>query len=566
MKRIMTIVLTVLLTLSLVACNAGEKPVNPGDTEPQQTDAAMPQETQGTPENTGTEEKNMVNYGVDAELTTMDVHVVTDGTSYTIIENTMEGLTQFDKDSNIVPAIAESWDISPDGLTYTFHIRESAMWSNGEPVTAQDFVYSWRRLVNPETASENQFLIADTSGILNASAIAYEGAAVDTLGVEATDERTLVVTLERPVPVFLSLLLFPPFYPVNQAFCETHGAMFGQSVEHTLANGAFMLTYWDQGGSLSTVERNPYYYAKDEVTVDGVNFVVIKDAQSALLAYQNGDVDKIAITGELVEQYLNDPECRIVDGSFLWYVICNHRNEFLSNPNVRLALATCFDKPELCDGVLKDGSHPANYFVPSMLATGPDGKDFRDGAPTYLEFDKDKALEYWNAAKAELNFETMTLSLLVEDTESAIGVATYLQDAMQKNLPGLTISLETMAKKARLQREREANYDLSLTRWGPDYADPMTYLDQFVTTKTKIGWTNTRYDEMIEEASSGQSALDPAVRWKLLHDIETELLKEAAVLPVYQKNNALLQKSYLTGIEEHASIGNLFKRAIKAMG
>ena len=144
----------------------------------------------------------------------------------------------------------------------------------------------------------------------------------------------------------------------------------------------------------------------------------------------------------------------------------------------------------------------------------------------------------------------MSLSLLVEDTESAIGVATYLQDALQKNLPGLTINLESMAKKARLQRERDREYELSLTRWGPDYADPMTYLDQFVSNKTKIGWTNAHYDEMIKEASSGKTALDPAARWQLLKDIEAELLKEEA---------------YLTGIEEHASIGNLFKHATKAV-
>lgn len=510
-------------------------------------------------------EKVIVNYGVETELTTMDAQIVSDGTSYTIIENTMEGLTQFDKDSNVIPAIAESWDVSPNGLSYTFHIREDAKWSNGEPVRAQDFVFAWRRLADPRTGSETQFLMADTSGIKNAEAIAYRGADPETLGVKALDDRTLAVELDHPVPFFLSLLLFPSFYPANEAFFKAQGDRYGQGVENVLANGAFQLTYWDQGGSLSTVERNPYYYARDEVKVDGVSFVVIKDAQSALLAYQNGDVDKIALTGELVEQFKDDPECRIIDGSFLWYVLCNHKNKFLANPDFRLALAMGFDKQELCSGVLKDGSHPADYFVPSMLATGPDGKDFRDGAPTYLHYDKDKALEHWNAAKKALGFESVSLSLLVEDTESAIGVATYLQDALQKNLPGLTINLESMAKKARLQRERDREYELSLTRWGPDYADPMTYLDQFVSNKTKIGWTNAHYDEMIKEASSGKTALDPAARWQLMKDIEAELLKEAAVLPVYQKNSALLQKAYLTGIEEHASIGNLFKHATKAV-
>ena len=136
-------------------------------------------------------------------------------------------------------------------------------------------------------------------------------------------------------------------YPANEAFFKAQGDRYGQGVENVLANGAFQLTYWDQGGSLSTVERNPYYYARDEVKVDGVSFVVIKDAQSALLAYQNGDVDKIALTGELVEQFKDDPECRIIDGSFLWYVLCNHKNKFLANPDFRLALAMGFDKQEL---------------------------------------------------------------------------------------------------------------------------------------------------------------------------------------------------------------------------
>jgi len=508
-------------------------------------------------------EKVVVNYGIDSELASMDAQVVTDGTSFTIIENTTEGLTQFDKDSNIVPAIAESWDLSTDGLTYTFHLRKDAKWSNGTPVTAADFIFGWKRLVDPNTASEYQFFIADTSGIVNASAIAYNGAALDTLGAEAPDAHTLVVHLERPVPFFLSLLLFPPMFPVNEEFYKSVGELYGQSKDSVLANGPFMLSYWEQGGTQISVERNPEYYAKDEVTVDGVNFVVAKDAQSALLAYKNGDIDKVSLTGEMVEQYKNDPEMKIVDGSYVWFILANQARAGLNNTNLRLALATAFDKQAICDGILKDGSMPANYFVPTKLANGPDGKDFRETAPTYLEYDPAKALEYWNKAKSELGVSSIEISLIVEDTESAIAVATFIQDAIQKNLPGVTIKLETMAKKARLQRQTDKDYDLSLTRWGPDYSDPMTYLDQFMTAKTSIGWHDTKYDDMVHEATYGATALDAAARWQLLKNIEAELLDTANIFPVYQKNNAILQKSYLTGIEEHVSIGNLFKHAIK---
>lgn len=322
----------------------------------------------------------------------------------------------------------------------------------------------------------------------------------NTIKVKISDD-TLVVHLERPVPFFLSLLLFPPMFPVNEEFYKSVGELYGQSKDSVLANGPFMLSYWEQGGTQISVERNPEYYAKDEVTVDGVNFVVAKDAQSALLAYKNGDIDKVSLTGEMVEQYKNDPEMKIVDGSYVWFILANQARAGLNNTNLRLALATAFDKQAICDGILKDGSMPANYFVPTKLANGPDGKDFRETAPTYLEYDPAKALEYWNKAKSELGVSSIEISLIVEDTESAIAVATFIQDAIQKNLPGVTIKLETMAKKARLQRQTDKDYDLSLTRWGPDYSDPMTYLDQFMTAKTSIGWHDTKYDDMVHEAT-----------------------------------------------------------------
>lgn len=535
MKRASSLIMAGLLLLTMAAC--GSNPVQA--------------------------DKVFANYGIETELSSMDAQVVTDGTSFTIIENTTEGLTQFDKNSVIVPAIAESWEISEDGMTYTFHLRKDAKWSNGTPVTANDFIFAWKRLADPATASDYQFFITDVSGIRNANAIAAGTAALDSLGAEAPDEHTLVVYLERPVPYFLSLVLFPPMFPVNEEFYNSVKELYGQSKDATLANGPFMLTYWEQGGTQITVERNPEYYAKDEVTIDGVNFVVVKDAQSALLAYRNGDIDKFTLTGELVEQFENDPEFSIVDGSYLWYILVNHKEAHLDNAELRLALATAYDKQAICSGILKDGSVPADYFVPTKLATGPDGKDFRETSPVYLEYNPASALAHWEKAKKELAIDSLEISLIVEDTESAIAVATFIQDAIQKNLPGITVKLETMSKKARLQRQSDKDYQLSLTRWGPDYSDPMTYLEQFKTNTTSIGWDNARYDALVDEVTFGRTALEPAARWEMMKEIEKELLQNADIMPVYQKNNAVLQKKNLTGIEEHMTIGNLFKHAVK---
>lgn len=548
LKRLTVLLLALMMVLSLVACTS----TAPG----REPDAQQP---------AAGGEKILINYGVEAELSSMDTTVVTDGVSYCVEENTIEGLVRFDENSNVVPAIAETWDISEDGMTYTFHLRKDAKWSNGDPVTANDFVFAWKRLLDPNSGSENQYLIADSLGIVNASQIAYEGADMDTLGVSALDEQTLEVKLERPVPIFMSLMNYPPFFPINEAFFNAQGGMFGQSMEATLANGPFMITYWELGGTRVTIERNPYYYAKDEVTIDGVNFIVVKDPQSAVLAYENGDVDKVTITGELVERYKDSPDFSIVNGSFMWYLLVNHKIPELQNANLRLALAKCFNKQEICDGVLKDGSVPADYFVPKKLATGPDGKDFRDTAPTYLAYDKEAALDYWEAAKAELGTDAITLTLLIEDTESAIAVATYMQDAIQKNLPGITINLETVAKKVRLERNQNHEYEISLTRSGPDFPDPITYLDLFPCVTGRIAWDNPRYTELVDDASTGEAALDPAARWEVLKQIEGELLNEAHLIPIYQKNDAVLQKSNVTGIEEHMTIGNIFMHAQKTV-
>ena len=507
-----------------------------------------------------------INYAQDVELVTMDSQIATDGLSYTIIAACNEGLYTVDKDNVFVPAIAESLEISEDGLTYVFTIREDAKWNDGTAVTAADFVFAWQRLCDPDTASEYQFFIADCSGIKNAAAIAYEGMDPSELGATAIDERTLEVVLERPCPYFMALIVFPPMYAVKEEFYNIHGNQYGQTKDNVLANGAYMVTYWEQGGPKVTVEPNPYYYDKDNVTCPGVNFIVAKDSQSAALAYERGEIDICTLSGEMVDLYKDTAGFQIVPGNYLWYLSLNYDLEVFQNANLRLAIATSFDKEEMCEFVLKDGSVAANFTIPHGLAASDEGHDFRFDSTDGLHYDPEAALAYWEAAKAELGIDSLSLTMHVEDTASAQDVATYIQDSIQKNLPGVKVTLAVMPKSARLEQMRDGKFEFGLTRWGADYADPMSYLGQFTTATAKYGWKNAEFDQLLIDIDAGIYATDVDARWEAMIKAEQMMLDGVAIMPVYQKNDATLQNPNVTGVEFHPVFFRIFQRATKVVG
>lgn len=440
----------------------------------------------------------------DVELASMDQHIATDGLSFEVIAATIEGLYTLDADGNAIPAIAKSYDVSEDGLVYTFHLREDAKWSNGEPVTANDFVYAWRRLVDPNTASEYAFIM-DVAGVVNAASVNAGEASLEELGVNAVDDYTLEVTLALPVPFFLQLMTFPSFFPMNEAFVTEKGADYAQTPEGLLANGPFKMTEWTQGHSFK-VEKNDSYYDKDNVNIDGIEYKIMKDAQTAALEFESGNLDVVRLTGEIVDLYKENEAFTLIHEGYLWYIAPNEEVEELQNVNLRQALGRAVNKEQLTETVLNDGSTVANFIVPVTLATGPDGKDFREtSANDYMTYDVEVAQEYWEKAKAELGIETLTLELLFEDTDSMKKCAEFIQSELQTNLPGLTIELKSQPKKNRLELMRAGDYQLGITRWGPDYADPTTYLDMFITGSSNNypNYSNEEYDALMNRIGKG---------------------------------------------------------------
>lgn len=506
---------------------------------------------------------NIVTIANDVELSSMDTGLATDGTSFEAIASVLEGLYQLDGAGNTIPGMAVKEKISEDGKVHTFTLRD-AKWSDGQPVTANDFVFAWRRLANPKTASEYAYMIG-VAGIKNAEGVMSGEKPITELGVTAVDDKTLKVELDYPVPFFDQLAAFPSFYPIREDFYDKYKEQYALTPEAILSNGAFKMTEWNQGANYTMV-KNDQYYDADKVKIDGLNFQVVKDAQSAMVAFDQGNVDYVKLTGEMVDQYKESPELINTLGGYLWYISPNQKVPGLENANLRRALALSFDKEQIAEHLLKDGSIAANFAVPVKLAVGPDGKDFRETTLSYLNVDKAKAKEYYEKAKQELGKDKFAYELVFEDTEASKKVAEYLKSEIETNLLGMTINLKQQPKKARLQLMQNGVYELGLTRWGPDYADPMTYLDMWITGASYNygSWSSKEYDKLIFDTSKGDLTGKPAERWEALKQAEKVCMDAAAILPVYQTGSAVMIKKDLTGFEFHSvGVPTIYKNIVR---
>ena len=506
---------------------------------------------------------NIVTIANDVELSSMDTGLATDGTSFEAIASVLEGLYQLDGAGNTIPGMAVKEEISEDGKVHTFTLRD-AKWSDGQPVTANDFVFAWRRLANPKTASEYAYMIG-VAGIKNAEGVMSGEKPITALGVTAVDDKTLKVELDYPVPFFDQLAAFPPFYPIREDFYDKYKEQYALTPEAILSNGPFKMVEWNQGANYTMV-KNDQYYDADKVQIDGLNFQVVKDAQSAMVAFDQGNVDYVKLTGEMVDQYKESPEFMNTLGGYLWFVSPNQKVPGLENANLRRALALSFDKEQIAEHLLKDGSIAANFAVPVKLAVGPDGKDFRETTPSYLNVDKAKAKEYYEKAKQELGKDKFAYELVFEDTEASKKVAEYLKSEIETNLLGMTINLKQQPKKARLQLMQNGVYELGLTRWGPDYADPMTYLDMWITGASYNygSWSSKEYDKLIFDTSKGDLTGKPAERWEALKQAEKVCMDAAAILPVYQTGSAVMIKKDLTGFEFHSvGVPTIYKNIVR---
>ena len=489
-------------------------------------------------------------FASELDIQGMDSTVVDDGMSYNAIHAITDGLTAVNDKGKTVPALAKSWDVSADGKTYTFHLKD-AKWSNGDEVTANDFVYSWKKII--KNAGTYAYMLGDDgASVKNASQLIDLGPKatdeqMNTLGVKATDDKTLVVELNNKVPYFTDLMAFPCYFPQNEKFVEKCGKNYGTKPEYTLSNGAYTMTKWIKGNKAAFTKNDKYYDAK-AVKTKNLEMFLVQDPKTAAQNFDNGKVDYATINSTLVDKYKGKDTFTTFNEGYLFYLQLNFKNNTIANKNVREALAYAINRKDLCENVLKDGSMAATGFVPSQLSKSPAGKDFRDDADKYVSYDQKKAQEYLDAAKKELGTDTITIDLLYGTDESPMDtMAEYLQGSFSK-LKGLKVNMVATVKKDRIyNREANGNFQVVCTRWGPDYADPTTYLNLATTDNSNNygKYTSAKYDALMEQI---QKESDLTKRWDLMIQAEKVIMEDMAYIPVFEKGSAALKAKNVKGL------------------
>ncbi len=518
MKKVISIVLCLTMILSFASCG----------------------KSSGSGSNTFT-------FASELDIVTLDSSLSDDGMSFTAMHAVIDGLMGLDKDGKIVPAIAESYTLSDDKLVYTYKLRD-AKWSNGTKVTADDFVYAWQRII--KNAGNYAYMMgSDGAAVLNANALmAKQGegqeltqADLDTLGVKALDEKTLEVKIERPCSYFDELMTFPCYYPINRAYAEEKGDQYAKTAGTVLSNGAFILKEWTIK-SKAVFEKNPDYWNKDAVKLDKLVMTLVQDPKTAAVNFDSGYNDFAIINSSLVDKYKSSKEYQTYSDGYLFYLQLNFNNEVIANANIRKALSLAINRTDFADNVLKDGSKETSGFVPTGLCIN-DGIDFRDKASDFTSFDLTKAQEAFDAGLKELGKDSVTIKLLYGTDESPMDqMATYLQNAFTK-IKGLNIEMVPTTKKDRIYtKQKNREFEVALTRWGPDYGDATTYLNLLLDGNSN-NYGDYKSDAYMAKMEEVKTTADATERFGKMIEAEKIALDDNAVIPVFEKGSAVLIRS-----------------------
>ncbi len=501
--------------------------------------------------------EQIFNVVVQQEMPSADLSLATDTISFSALNNVYEGLYRLDADSKPEPAgAAELAEVSEDGLTYKLKLREDAKWSNGEPVTAADYVFGWQRTVSAETGSEYAYLFAP---VTNAEAITAGEKDASELGIKAVSDYELEITLTTPTPYFQYLLAFPSFFPQSQAVVEDNGDQYASTSDNAVYNGPFVLTGFDGPGTDTewAYEKNDQYWDKDTVKLQTINVSVVKESSTALNLFQDGQADDVILTGELAQQMANDEAFVSQPEATTSYLELNQRDEDspFRNENLRKAISYAIDRDALVTSILGDGSIASSGLVPEGMTFSPgDHTDFTEAAGSVIEYNEEQAKEHWEKAKEELGIDSLEFDILASDTDSTKKIIEYLQDTIEKTLDGVKVTLSPVPFSVRLDRSNAGDFDTVMGGWGADYADASSFTDLFTTGNSynRGQWSSEEYDAAVKAAGT-TNANDPDKRWEDLVNAEKIIMNEQGVIPVYQKAEAHLRATKVKGVVAHAA-------------
>lgn len=487
---------------------------------------------------------------IPQDMTTLDTTMISDAVSGDIAGQSFEGLYSMNKHDKAEPAIATSLPKkSKDGKTLTVDLRKDAKWSNGDPVTADDFVFAWRKVVNPKTASEFAYIMSD---IKNADDINAGKKPVKDLGIKALNKYKLQINLERPVPYINELLALNTFDPQNEKVAKKYGKAYGTTADKAVYNGPFKVVNWKVEDKIQ-LEKNNQYWDKKHVKLDRVNYKILKDNQAGAALYDTNSVDDAIISSEQVDKYKKSPALRKRLTAATFYIKLNEKEvpEF-KNKHLRLAIAQAINRKEYVDSVFNDGSLPSSNFTGYGTATTPSGKDFASTIKSPLKYNKHEAADNWKKAKKELGKKNVTFTLNVQDTPVQKISAEFIKSQLETNLPGVEVKVKQLPFKQKINLELSNNYQASYAGWSPDYPDPMAFLEIMKTgnPQNNTDWGNKEYDQLIKDAN-GKLLQEPEKRNEALQQAEKILLENAPVTPIYQKGEAHLTNPQVKGLIYH---------------
>lgn len=491
----------------------------------------------------GIADNETLNFRIGMEPTGMNTTTVTYSDEFTMLGNIYDTLTRVQEDGTYGPAAAEDIEISDDGLTYTFKLRKDAVWTNGDTVTAEDFAFAWSEVLNPEVAAEYAYFLYF---IENAEAY-YKGECEwEDVGIKVVDDFTLEVKLHTALPYALELFAFGVLAPINKNFYEAVGAdKYNTEPEFFCSNGPFAIVEWSHNEKL-VAQKFENYYNADKVGAKQIVFKIITDANAVLNAFIAGEIDYTGTlsTGDQIAMVEGAGfEVKKFPTKTYFYVYVNTENEFLQNKNLRKALSLAFDKQALCDATLGNGSVPLTNFAPGVMCGDIDYQaaslEANGGVYSPEKGDLEKAKEYFATALEELGVTADQISISIDcgDSSTNIQQASFFQEAWQSAF-GIKVEVKSMITKQVASNRQERAYDLSLGGWGPDYNDPISDLDLWVTDggNNDTSWSNEEYDALINTA---RTSTDMQERCDAFIECEKILADELPVLPTYVRGAAV---------------------------
>ncbi|MCP2239100.1 peptide ABC transporter substrate-binding protein [Thermoanaerobacterium thermosaccharolyticum] len=535
MKRKNWLALLLTLVLALSALLAGCSANNNGTQSKSNSD---------TSNQTAKADEQVINLNLRADPPNLNPFTSTDMASFDVLNDVLDGLVRYDKNGEIKPGsgLAKSWDISSDGLTYTFHLKDGIKWSDGNPITAQDFEYSWKKVLDPKTASQYAYQFFYIQG---AEEYNSGNGTADQVGIKALDDKTLQVKLKSPAPQFLGLTAFGTYLPQEKSFVEKIGVdKLGSSPDTLVYSGPFVIKEWNHDQSV-VLEKNPNYWDKDSVKLEKVNFLIIKDANTQAQNYDNGTLDQMRVPSDLMDKYKNTKEFSIKPVVGNWYIQFNDKKGIFTNVNIRKAFTLAINRKAFTEQVLKDGSIPAMSIVPPGVP-GYNNEDFikQDGAPFFKDNDVQAAKDYLNKGLKELGLTKLpTITFTADDTTGAKKASEALQQMWKQNL-GADVQLKNEAFKIRIDDMNKGNFDMVLAGWSADYNDPMTFLDMWETDNgnNTAFYSNPEYDKLIDQA---KVTVDLKQRNDYMIQAEKIAMDDMAIGPLYFQAYALVTKSYV---------------------